>query len=328
MSYDMTLDLLNDVLPIGDDIGKGAVHANLARIVQRLDAEIGDEYKSVIQETAAPAEPAPDAPAPLAVGIDGGYVHACNGTRRNGWFEVIVGKSVPHDGESKVFGFVQRTEEKPKRRLRNILDSQGIQANHPIVFLSDGGDSVRNLQKNMSPHSEHILDWFHVTMRMTVMKNLAVGLQKSAELSDDEQRGKCSTLTDDVASIKWNIWHGKVDCALEKISALAASVAAISMASPNAPKLLEKLEKLAGYISANRAFIPNYGERRRARKIISTAFAESTVNQVISWRFVKKKQMRWSERGSHNVLQIRTRVINDELRPVMQGWYPGLRIAA
>jgi hypothetical protein len=42
------------------------------------------------------------------------------------------------------------------------------------------------------------------------------------------------------------------------------------------------------YLRANAERIPNYGERRRAGEAISTAFVESTVNQVISKRMVKK----------------------------------------
>ena len=42
------------------------------------------------------------------------------------------------------------------------------------------------------------------------------------------------------------------------------------------------------YLTNNRAFIPNYGERYRKGKIISTGFTESAVNQVVSNRFVSK----------------------------------------
>jgi hypothetical protein len=38
----------------------------------------------------------------------------------------------------------------------------------------------------------------------------------------------------------------------------------------------------------NRAFVPNYGERYRQGKTISTAFVESAVNQIVSKRFVRK----------------------------------------
>lgn len=55
---------------------------------------------------------------------------------------------------------------------------------------------------------------------------------------------------------------------------------------------------------------------------ISTGFVESTVNQVISKRFVKKQQMRWFR--AHLLLQVRTLVLNGELRDKFQQWHPGL----
>jgi hypothetical protein len=64
------------------------------------------------------------------------------------------------------------------------------------------------------------------------------------------------------------------------------------------------------YVRKNRAFLPNYGERYRQGKIISRAFVESAVNQVVSKRFVKKQQMRWTATGAHLLLQIRIEVLN------------------
>ena len=86
--------------------------------------------------------------------------------------------------------------------------------------------------------------------------------------------------------------------------------------------LLKKLEEFDTYIRNNAGFIPNYGERWRYGETISTAFVESTVNQVISKRMVKKQQMRWSQKGAHLLLQVRTRVLNDELRELFRQWHP------
>ena len=58
-------------------------------------------------------------------------------------------------------------------------------------------------------------------------------------------------------------------------------------------------------LSNNGEFIPNFGERRRQGETISTAFVESTINQVVSRRFVKKQQMQWTLRGAHLLLQTR-----------------------
>ncbi len=56
---------------------------------------------------------------------------------------------------------------------------------------------------------------------------------------------------------------------------------------------------------------------------ISTSFVESTVNQVVSKRMVKKQQMRWSPQGAHLFLQVRTRILNDDLAADFARWNPG-----
>jgi hypothetical protein len=35
--------------------------------------------------------------------------------------------------------------------------------------------------------------------------------------------------------------------------------------------------------------------------------------------------MRWSESGTHNLLQVRTKVLNDQLRETFVRWYPGMQ---
>ena len=47
--------------------------------------------------------------------------------------------------------------------------------NQQITFLSDGGDTVRDLQLYMSPEAEHILDWFHLSMKLTVLDQYGKG---------------------------------------------------------------------------------------------------------------------------------------------------------
>jgi hypothetical protein len=82
---------------------------------------------------------------------------------------------------------------------------------------------------------------------------------------------------------------------------------------------------LRTYIEANPALIPNYGDRYRHDETISTAFVESTVNYVVSKRFVKKQQMRWTQRGAHLLLQTRVQVLNDDLRKTFCRWFPNMK---
>jgi hypothetical protein len=89
---------------------------------------------------------------------------------------------------------------------------------------------------------------------------------------------------------------------------------------------LKAVKEFGNYITANQSFIPNYGDRYRHGETISTAFVESTVNYVVSKRMVKKQQMRWSERGAHLLLQVRTQVLNEDLQKTFHRWYPGMQI--
>ena len=78
---------------------------------------------------------------------------------------------------------------------------------------------------------------------------------------------------------------------------------------------------------ANQPLIPNYGERWRNEETIATGFVESAVNQIVSKRFVKKQQMRWTKKGAHLLLQIRTQVLDERLEDTFRGWYPDFRPA-
>jgi hypothetical protein len=88
-------------------------------------------------------------------------------------------------------------------------------------------------------------------------------------------------------------------------------------------RLSRALTEFNGYIVNNRPGIPNYGERYRCHERISTGFVESTINQLVAKRMVKKQQMRWTPRGAHLLLQIRAKVLNDDLVGAFRRWHPG-----
>jgi len=48
---------------------------------------------------------------------------------------------------------------------------------------------------------------------------------------------------------------------------------------------------------------------------ISTSRAEGTVKQLVNARMNKRKQMRWSPRGAHRVLQVRAAVLDGRFGP-------------
>jgi len=329
MSYGLTAALLQDVLPIDEKLNAVTIRNHLFEVAERLEHTLGDEKVSFIE--GAPREwgnqPIPDGP--ITVGIDGGYIRS---QRKQGMFEAIAGKSIcafkRDDNEagplSKCFAFVQTYDDKPKRRLFELLKSQGMQENQRIEFLSDGGDTVRDLQLYLNPQAEHYLDWFHVTMRLTVLMQMARGLPQ--ELKNGE-----NLLRDDVLksleSVKWYLWHGNVSKALQYIDFIAMDLEGdeYEIGEERIRKLYKTLGEFQTYIILNQNFIPNYGERYRQGERISTGFTESAINQVICKRMTKKQQMQWSLRGAHLLLQVRTRVLNGDWEAAFRTWYPGFR---
>lgn len=330
MSYGLTAALLQDVLPIDEPLHDVTIRNHVFHVAERLERALGEEQVMFVEGCQLDRERLPMPDGPLTVGIDGGYVRA---PRKQGCFEVIAGKSIRafrrdeavEQPSSKCFAFVQTYDQKPKRRLFELLRSQGMQENQQVTFLSDGADNVRDLRLYLNPEAEHLLDWFHVTMRLTVLTQMAKGLPEKIEIEDDSCALRQPVLKS-LERIKWFLWHGNVYQALHVMEDLdIIEVAAEETRNAAARKLYKAVEEFGTYIEGNAHFIPNYGERYRNGERISTGFVESTVNQVISKRMVKKQQMQWGQRGAHLLLQVRTRVLNGEWESTFRGWYPGFR---
>ncbi len=321
VSYGLSARLLTETLPIGRPLYASAVRLHAQATGERLESELGPEQSMFADGCQLDWDELPRPDLPLTVGLDGGYVHSSQQrSRRDGWFEVIAGKSMPTDGPAKCFGYVQTLDTKPKRRLFEVLKSQGMAMNQQVTFLTDGGEDVRDIPLYLNPQAEHLIDWFHITMRLTVMSQMTKGLRSrdNPELAAEV----AAEVAEELERLKWLLWHGNVFRALQTVDDLQIDLDNTEHPSREQQKLLKMVTEFGGYIRANGAWIPNYGERYRSGEAISSAFVESTVNQVVSKRMVKKQQMRWAPKSAHLLLQVRAKVLNDELAPAFQRWYP------
>ena len=325
-AYGLSAKLLGEVLPLGRRLHATTLLRQAHAVAQRLENELGNERWSFTGTCQRDRDALPRPDLPLVVSLDGGYVHSTEQrSQRDGWFEVIAGRSMPTEGPAKCFGFVQTYDTKPKRRLFDLLATQGMTANQAVTFITDGGDDVRDLPLYLNAESEHLLDWFHVTMRITVMANMAKGLRPPPPDPDDPPSPPvdlAASVGKDLERLKWLCWHGNVFRALQVTSDLMMDLD-IEDPDPAQRKLLRAVTEFDTYIRANAWSIPNYGERYRAGEPISSSMAESAVNQIIAKRMVKKQQMRWSPRGAHLLLQVRTRALNDDRADDFGRWYPG-----
>ena len=316
VSYGVTVDLLKDVLPIGARLNAETVRRHLGRVANRMEAELADEQYSFVATTAYERERLPNPEGPITVGIDGGYVRSREKDQSH--FEVTVGKSIPADRPDRYLGLVQSHDDKPKRRLHEILKDQGWQENQQVTFMTDGGDTVIRMARDMAPASEHLLDWFHVTMRITVMHQYVKGLIHHNP-TEGEQLARM------LRQIKGYLWNGNLHDGQVVIDDLAMDLDEIETEYASIKALRKAANEFQTYITNNAWMIPNYAERRRYGERVSTGFVESTVNTVVGKRFCKRQQMRWSKVGAHLMLQTRTRTLDGTLRTKFQQWYPGMK---
>ena len=229
---------------------------------------------------------------------------------------------------TKCFGTVHTIDDDPKRRLRAVLLAQGIQPQQQVRFMADGEDTLRGIQRDLIPDATHILDWFHVTMRLTVLRQYIKGVVKQEkDAGTYAERSVGHSLQKAWTSTKWKLWHGKIDDALERLSTLRQNVLRIPATYPRSEKFLHAVDGLQKYVVNNRDLIPNYGELWRNDLPITTASIESLVCSLIGRRFAKKQQMQWTPKGAHLLLQVRVKAANGDLPSTFQQWYPDFPVA-
>ena len=127
--------------------------------------------------------------------------------------------------------------------------------------------------------------------------------------------GMLAVIDKEIKALKWNLWHGQVDRAISALDRIVADMDHLGQNGDlSAPRLHSLSQQLLTYIRLNRTAIVDYGARYRSGRRIATSLAESPVNSLVAKRMVKNQQMRWSQRGAHLMLQVRTAMINGTLR--------------
>src|SRR5271166_185189 len=79
---------------------------------------------------------------------------------------------------------------------------------------------------------------------------------------------------------------------------------------PSPKRYRRTLRRRVRYVSGQAGLIIDYATARRNGAPISTATTESTVHRLLHRRMSANQQMRWSPRGAHLMLKVRTSVVN------------------
>jgi hypothetical protein len=304
-------DLLSDLPPLSGAANAGTVRNRTMRVGAAV----------VRPNVTTTAEPATAKPAkPVVIGLDGGYVRSRH-RQDERHFEVIAGKVIDAQGCQSRFAFARNSPAIASDAFRQGLAVAGVTAETPATVLSDGEAGLWRLQRELLPNATVVLDWWHAAVRferaLQAARRLGAG-STDTRLANEAVRG--------LERAKWRLWHGRWPGCRRKLAALCRwarrthvqDVAGIGRLKHHAGELLAYLER-------NQEALVHYAARRRNGEPISTAFVESSVNEIIAKRMNKKQQMRWNRATVQPFLDVRTAVLNDTLEDTFRHRYPGFR---
>ena len=305
LPYRRACSLLEAFFPLGEAPDVETIRQRTLHVGARLERE------AVRLPTSAPP---PAEAQSIALAIDGGHVKAVRSYPGRS-FEVFVAQVSNDDGKQVVFSSLPAEADRQAQQLRGVLHDLGATPQTPITILSDGADGPRSLGEEASiGPTHHVLDWFHLSMRIQHVAQTVKGWP-DATAKDRREGDRLADIVDQ--HIRWRLWHGQVQRALDLIGdtlePLDTMAKGKSPAAAQAAKVAGMLRSLETYVSGQSALIIDYATARRSDEPISTATTESTVQWLLHRRMGANQQMRWSPRGAHLMLKVRTSVINGTL---------------
>jgi hypothetical protein len=303
-------------------------HATLRRHTLKVGARL---HQRVIEPSEydwpgprrEPVQPAKN----LSVAIDGTYVRA---DRRKllREYQVVAGRAEREGQLGGYFAWV------PQSRLcgeesymKAALEANGWTPESQVRVLADGADGLSNLVSNAARKStDNLLDWFHISMRLRPIEQMSSKIAIAVGDSDADLK---QLLTEKLPRIRYQLWNGKSQAALERIGKIARATKQLRGGSLADAERLRRFRQhmidLRDYLRSNWNGLRNYAFERRQGWKISSALAESAMSHLVNQRMGKRQPMRWSAEGAHLLLQVRCAVLNKRLDSLFREWHPDFR---
>jgi hypothetical protein len=295
--YGRAVSLMAEWLPLGGNPAIETARRRTLKVGARLERE------------SLKAKPpfTPEAKS-IAVSVDGGHVKSIRSYQVRS-FEILLANASNDRGQHQLFSSVAVEADRERLQLSGVLRGLGATSATPITVLTDGAEGPRSLGEAASPGpTRHVLDWFHLAMRVQHIAQTVRGWPGATD--KDRQNG--ALFAETIERIRWRLWHGQVQRALNLIGETLEKLgrSRLGLTDAYAARLKRVLQDLETYVSGQSDSIINYAAARRSAKPISTATTESAVQRLVHRRMSAKQQMRWSPRGAHLMLKVRTAVMN------------------
>ncbi len=150
----------------------------------------------------------------LSVFLDSAYVRSRPEYHRRN-FELIAGAIEDPTGRKRRFGLSLAGTDYPLGCLRTNLKAAGWREGTRVTVRSDGDPTLHRLVRNATGADvDHVLDWWHISIRIRHVETTCQTLLSDLDTSEAYEIDAL------VKNLRWWIWRGQTERALEALETL------------------------------------------------------------------------------------------------------------
>ena len=192
--------------------------------------------------------------------IDTAHVR-CSRSEKARIFEIAVarcGRGRRGSPPGHYFVTVDTSKRELRSRALQALQHEGYVGRGEVTVISDGAEIMKRLPRALPKPTAHIIDWFHIAMKIQPLQQVADYIVGTS----GGRNGQSKSIDDDIRSVKWKLWHGQTDRAIDRLEKIMAALAAASgQGDASAKRLFDLAQPLLTDVRSNRRAIVNYGAR-------------------------------------------------------------------
>jgi len=300
MPYRQAASVMAEFLPLEPTETHATVRKRTIRTGEGLDRQAAEEERSAASQVRDRRQLELELPGDrrreFVVSVDTAHVRSADPkSARN--FELVVarcGRGGRGEAGGRYFATASTDQYALRDRAFQALQQGGYRGIGDVAVISDGAEILKRLPRAMPKPTTHIIDWFHIAMKIQPMRQIADHMARP-RLDGPETS---PSIARRIRAVKWRLWHGRVDRAIRDLQELLDDLRpADEIENVSTSRLRSLGAQLLTYVVSNRSAIINYGKRYRAGLRVASTLAESAVNSLVGKRMAKSQQMSWSVRA-------------------------------
>ncbi|MFD1984307.1 ISKra4 family transposase [Mesorhizobium newzealandense] len=284
LPYRRAAKVLADFLPIEPTETHATVRKRTIRIGERLDDQIVQETWRARSQTDERRQIEMHLPGDrrkeFVISIDTAHVRSADpNSARN--FELVVARC-GRGGRNEPGGRYLVTSSTDQTAIRDralhALQQEGYCDFGDVTVISDGAEILKRLPRAMPKPTTHIIDWFHIAMKIQPMQQIADHIVRSRSGPFEA----LPSIDREIRAVKWRLWHGRVDRAIRDLEQFLERLKDSQEEGEFSVARLRSLgAQLLTYVRSNRGAMINYGRRYRAGLRVASTLAESAVKRPV-----------------------------------------------